>query len=329
MTSIKTKCNSKDILDRAKLVLKIEFEEIQAVSNKLDDGFVGAIELILSSNGRVIVTGMGKSGHIGKKISATLASTGTSSTFLHPAEAHHGDLGVVQKDDIILAISYSGETDEVCSLVPHFKRIGTPIIAITGEPNSTLARLAYSHINASVKLEACSLNLAPTASTTVALALGDALAVVLLEMRGFKANDFALTHPAGSLGRRLFVKVGDLMRTGEGLPSVGPEKSIAEAVLEMSAKRMGMTCVTNKDEEILGILTDGDLRRIVEKGKDISKMNASIMMVKNPKTITKETLAAKAVQIMEEHSITSLIVTNEKKIDGIIHLHAILKAGVV
>ena len=330
MTSIKTKCNSKDILDRAKLVLKIEFEEIQAVSEKLDGGFVGAIELILSSNGRVIVTGMGKSGHIGKKISATLASTGTSSTFLHPAEAHHGDLGVVQKDDVILAISYSGETDEVCSLVPHFKRIGTPMIAITGDPNSTLARLAYSHINASVKLEACSLNLAPTASTTVALALGDALAVVLLEMRGFKANDFALTHPAGSLGRRLFVKVEDLMRTGKNLPSVGPEKSVAEAVLEMSAKRMGMTCVTNKDEEILGILTDGDLRRIISRGTDIHKKLVSEVMSKKALTIENNSLASEAALKMEKEKINHLLVVNGRgKLIGALGIHDLLEAKIL
>ena len=330
MNSNKKPINSKDILERAKLVLKIEFEEIQAVGDKLDSGFVGAIELISSSEGRVIVTGMGKSGHIGKKISATLASTGTPSTFLHPAEAHHGDLGMVQKNDIILAISYSGETDEVCSLVPHFKRIGAPIIAITGDSNSSLAKLSRSHINASVKVEACSLNLAPTASTTVALALGDALAVVLLEMRGFKANDFALTHPSGSLGRRLFVKVNDLMRTGENIPSVEPERSVGEAVLEMSAKRMGMTCVINKEGEILGILTDGDLRRIISRGTDIHKKLVSDVMSKKAHTIDGDLLASEAALKMEKNKINHLlVVNNRRKLIGALGIHDLLEAKIL
>jgi arabinose-5-phosphate isomerase len=214
--------------------------------------------------------------------------------------------------------------------VPHFKRIGTPIIAITGDPNSTLGRLAYSHINASVKLEACSLNLAPTASTTVALALGDALAVVLLEMRGFKANDFALTHPAGSLGRRLFVKVEDLMRTGKNLPSVGPEKSVAEAVLEMSAKRMGMTCVTNKDEEILGILTDGDLRRIISRGTDIHKELVSEVMSKKALTIENNSLASEAALKMEKEKINHLLVVNGRgRLIGALGIHDLLEAKIL
>ena len=322
--------NINDILERAKLVLKIEFEEIQAISDRLDNNFVEATQLIFSSQGRVIVTGMGKSGHIGKKISATFASTGTPSAFLHPAEAHHGDLGMVQKDDIILAISYSGETDEVCGLVPHFKRIGVPIISITGNSGSSLAKLSCSHINAAVKLEACSLNLAPTASTTVALALGDALAVVLLEMRGFAANDFALTHPAGSLGRKLFVKVSDLMKTGEDLPSIEPSKSVGEAVIEMSAKRMGMTCVINKHTKVLGILTDGDLRRIISRGTDIHKKIVSDVMSKEARTITSDCLASEAALKMEKEKINHLLVVDsDDKLIGAIGIHDLLEAKIL
>ena len=319
-----------NILERAKLVLKIESEEIKAQIDKLDQNFINACDMILASQGRVIVTGMGKSGHIGRKISATLASTGTPSLFLHPGEAHHGDLGMVKKEDIILAISYSGETDEVSNLIPHFKRLGTPIIGISGNTLSSLSKLSDIHINASVKLEACSLNLAPTASTTVALALGDALAIVLLEMRGFRTDDFALTHPAGALGRRLFIKVLDIMQTGESLPTIQPSKSIAEAILEISAKRMGMTCVVGTNFEALGILTDGDLRRIIGKGVDIQKTLVEKAMSKKAYSIEQHSLASEAALKMENLKINHLLVLDEKKkLVGAIGIHDLLEAKIV
>lgn len=326
----KNTLNPNNILERAKLVLKIESEEIKAQIDKLDQSFINACEIIFSSQGRVIVTGMGKSGHIGRKISATLASTGTPSLYLHPAEAHHGDLGMVKKEDIILAISYSGETDEVRNLIPHFKRLGTPIIGISGNTLSSLSKLSDIHINASVKLEACSLNLAPTASTTVALALGDALAIVLLEMRGFRTDDFALTHPAGALGRRLFIKVLDIMQSGQHLPTIQPSKSIAEAILEISAKRMGMTCVVGTNFEALGILTDGDLRRIIGKGVDIQKTVVEKAMSKKAYSIEQHSLASEAALKMENLKINHLLVLDEKKkLVGAIGIHDLLEAKIL
>ena len=326
----KNTLNPNNILERAKLVLKIESEEIKAQIDKLDQSFINACEIIFSSQGRVIVTGMGKSGHIGRKISATLASTGTPSLYLHPAEAHHGDLGMVKKEDIILAISYSGETDEVRNLIPHFKRLGTPIIGISGNTLSSLSKLSDIHINASVKLEACSLNLAPTASTTVALALGDALAIVLLEMRGFRTDDFALTHPAGALGRRLFIKVLDIMQSGQHLPTIQPSKSIAEAILEISAKRMGMTCVVGTNFEALGILTDGDLRRIIGKGVDIQKTVVEKAMSKKAYSIEQHSLASEAALKMENFKINHLLVLDEKKkLVGAIGIHDLLEAKIL
>ncbi|OUV03240.1 MAG: D-arabinose 5-phosphate isomerase [Betaproteobacteria bacterium TMED82] len=320
----------KDILERAKLVLKIEASEVSELCKKLDKSYVSAIKLLFESTGRVIVTGIGKSGHIGNKISATFASTGTPSFFLHPAEAQHGDLGMVCEEDIILALSYSGETEELCKLAPLFKRLGTKLISITGNTNSTLAILSDVHLNASVKTEACSLNLAPTASTTVALAMGDSLAIVLLEMKGFKADDFARTHPAGTLGRRLLIRVEDIMKTGEALPKVSEEATLMEAVIEMSAKRMGMTCVSNKQDAALGIFTDGDLRRLLGKGYNLQETVIKEVMSVKALTISKEALASEAALLMETKKINHLVVINSKnQLIGAIGLHDLLEAKVV
>ncbi len=330
MNSPKTKLLSKDILERAKLVLKIESDEVKTLANKLDSNFVEAIELLFHCNGRIIVTGMGKSGHIGNKISATFASTGSPSFFLHPAEAQHGDLGMVCKDDVILAISYSGETEELCKLAPLFKRIGAKLISITGKIQSTLALLSDVHINASVKIEACPLNLAPTASTTTALALGDSLAVVLLEMRGFKADDFAKTHPAGALGRKLLIKVSDIMKTDDDLPKIPLESSIMEALVIMSAKRMGMTCIIDKENKAVGIITDGDLRRLIARGIDIQKAKVKEVMSQGAQTISADSLASEAALVMETERINHLLIVDENnKLLGALGIHDLLEAKIL
>ena len=330
MKTSKNKLLSKDILERAKLVLKIESDEVKTLANKLDFNFVKAIELLFHCNGRIIVTGMGKSGHIGNKISATFASTGTPSFFLHPAEAQHGDLGMVCKDDVVLAISYSGETEELCKLAPLFKRIGAKLISITGKVKSSLAVLSDVHINASVKIEACPLNLAPTARTTTALALGDSLAVVLLEMRGFKADDFARTHPAGALGRKLLIKVADIMKTDDDLPKIPLESSIMEALVMMSAKRMGMTCIVDKDNRAVGILTDGDLRRIIARGVDIQEAKVKDVMSEGAQTISANSLASEAALIMETKRINHLLIVNENnQLLGAIGIHDLLEAKIL
>lgn len=320
-----------NILDIAKKVLRTEADAVVGLIEKLDSNFEKAIDIIFRSKGRVVVTGMGKSGLVGKKIAATLASTGTPAFFLHPAEATHGDLGMVTADDVIIAISNSGETEELVGLIPFLKRFNVSLISMTGNPDSTLSKAADVTLDVSVKEEACPLGIVPTASTTATLAMGDALAVALLIKRGYKEEDFAFFHPGGSLGKKLFIKVKDLMHAGESLPVVSQDTPMTKAVMEISSKRLGVTIVTGSNNRILGIITDGDLRRGIEKwGKAVFDMKAGEVMTENPKTISEDELAAKALSIMESKSITSLVVPDEDgKAKGIIHLHDILKQGIV
>ncbi|OUV98990.1 MAG: arabinose-5-phosphate isomerase [Betaproteobacteria bacterium TMED156] len=329
MENLKTKYSSDEILKTAKKVLEIESKEVINLSKKLDKKFIDAVRTIFACKGRVVVTGIGKSGHIGNKIAATLASTGTSSFFLHPAEAQHGDLGMVRGEDIVVGISYSGETEELCKLAPLFKRLGSKLISLTGNPNSSLATLSDIHLNASVTTEACSLNLAPTASTTAALALGDALAVVLLEMRGFKADDFARTHPAGALGRKLLIHVSEVMRTGKELPVVISGSSLTEALIEMSAKRMGMTCIVDRNNHVIGIITDGDLRRLISKGMNIQTSNVNQVMTTGAQVISANALASQAAHLMEKNRINHLLVVEEKKLIGAVGIHDLLEAKII
>jgi arabinose-5-phosphate isomerase len=311
-----------------KRVLKEEKEALESLLNSLDDNFDKAVETILNTKGKVVVTGMGKSGLVGKKISATLASTGTPSFFLHPAEAIHGDLGMISKEDLVLAISNSGETPELLAIIPTIKRWGNKVIAITNNPSSTLAKESDIHIFLNVEREACPLNLAPTSSSTATLALGDALAVALLEMRGFTAEDFARFHPGGSLGKKL-MRVQEIMHKGEELPIVYPDTPLKETVLVMSEKGFGSAFVVDAEGSIVGIITDGDLRRFLKKGGSIDRGLTREGMTKNPKYISKNTLVVEALEIMEKYNITVLPVVENKKPIGIVHLHDILKSGVI
>lgn len=319
------------VLDIAKKVLKIEADAVDALLSRLDNSFERVVDLIFNSKGRVIVTGMGKSGLVGKKIAATFASTGTPAFFMHPAEASHGDLGMVTSDDVILAISNSGETEEIIGLIPFLERFGVTFISMTGNAGSSLAKASEAHLDVGVKEEACPLGIVPTASTTATMAMGDAIAVALLSKRGFKEEDFALFHPGGSLGKKLFLKVSDLMHSGDSLPLVSPDKAMVEAVMEISSKRLGIAVVADETKKVLGILTDGDLRRGIEKwGRDFFDMKAGEVMTRNPKMINEDELAAKALGIMEKHSITSIVVPDDEgHAKGIIHLHDILKKGIV
>jgi len=318
------------MLEHAKKVLKIEADAISALIDRVGDGFVRAVELILACKGRVVVTGMGKSGLIGKKIAATLASTGTPALFLHPAEGIHGDLGMVTRGDIIIAISNSGTTEEIVKLLPVFKRLSVPVIAMTGGLGSQLAKSADAVIDVGVAEEACPLGLAPTASTTAALAMGDAIAITLLEARGFREEDFACFHPGGALGRRLILKVEDLMHTNEAVPRVKVGAGMREALFEITSKKLGITSVVDDSGKLFGVITDGDLRRYLEKSADLFDRTAGELASRNPKTIARDALAAKAVALMEQHSITSLLVLDDKgRPEGIIHLHDLLRAGVV
>jgi len=321
----------KSILDIAKRVITIEAEAVLALTEKLNSDFEKAIEIISKSRGRVVVTGMGKSGLIGKKMAATLASTGTPAFFLHPAEASHGDLGMVTSDDVIIAISNSGETDELLQLLPFLKRFNLSIISMTGSLDSTLSKAADVTIDVSVKEEACPIGIVPTASTAAAMAMGDAIAIALLTKRGFKAEDFAFFHPSGSLGKKLLITVKDLMHTGDALPLVSPNAEMSKAVVEISSKRLGVAVVVDSEKAILGIITDGDLRRGIEKwGKALFDMRVEQVMTGNPKTIKENELAAKALSVMEKLSITALVVPDDvEKAKGIIHLHDILKQGIV
>jgi arabinose-5-phosphate isomerase len=317
-------------LSLARSVLRTEAEAVQALADRLDEQFHRAVHLIMSCKGRVVVTGMGKSGHIASKIAATLASTGTPAFFVHPAEASHGDLGMIAHDDVVIALSNSGESAEITAILPLIKRRGAKLIGMSGNPASTLGRESDVHLNAAVDKEACPLNLAPTASTTAALALGDALAVTLLDTRGFTPDDFARTHPGGSLGRRLLVHVRDVMHTGEALPIVIHTALLKDALLEMTRKGLGMTAVIDETGVVTGVFTDGDLRRALEKPIDIHATRISNLMGRNPKTIGPEQLAVEAVEKMQTLKINGLLVVDESgKLVGALNMHDLLKAGVV
>jgi arabinose-5-phosphate isomerase len=318
------------ILKEAKRVIRVEAEALLALADSLDGEFAKGVELILSSSGRVVVTGMGKSGIICQKIASTLSSTGTPAFFLHPAEGIHGDLGMIMRGDVVVALSNSGETEEVVRILPVIKRIGAKLISMSGSRTSTLAKAADVFLEIAVKEEACPLGLAPTASTTAALAMGDALAVALLVERGFKAEDFALFHPGGALGKKLILRVEDLMHTGDAVPVVFEEVLMREALFVITSRGLGITGVVNSGGSLMGVITDGDLRRALERGADILNATAGDLMSRNPKKIAAGDLAAKALQRMEEHSITSLFVFSDTSADkpvGIIHLHDLLKAG--
>jgi arabinose-5-phosphate isomerase len=320
--------------EQAKRVLKIEADAVAALIDRVDERFERAVEMILNCEGRVVVTGMGKSGLIGKKIAATLASTGTPALFLHPAEGIHGDLGMVTRGDTVIALSNSGETEEIARMLPALKRLGIKLISLTGNTESTLAKNSDVVINVGVKEEACPLGLAPTASTTAALAMGDALAVALLDKRGFREEDFACFHPGGTLGKKLLLRVRDLMHIGDAVPAVSEATLIKDAIYEISSKKMGVTSVLDGTGKLVGVISDGDLRRWMEKtektGENLLTKKAKDIMTRNPKVISREALAAEAVAIMEKNSITCLIVTDrDAKPEGVIHLHDLLKAGVV
>lgn len=319
-----------DAICRARQVLSIEASAIAALAERLDERFDRALALLAGCAGKVVVTGMGKSGLICRKIAATLTSTGTPALFLHAAEATHGDAGVFMKGDAVVALSSSGESDEIVRLLPLIKRMALPLIALTGDPSSTLAKAADVVLDVSVAEEACPLGLAPTASTTAALALGDALAVALLDRKGFGPEDFAVLHPAGALGRR-FLKVADLMHQGEAIPLVGLQTPFHDTLLEITGKRLGITGVVDERGDLSGVITDGDLRRAFERIADVRAAVAADLMTRNPKTITQSALAAQAVAVMERYSITALFIlrNNSRKPAGIIHLHDLLKAGVV
>ena len=327
-TQVRWKLESKNPLEIGKRVLKEEKKALNSLISSLDDSFNKAVDMILSTEGKVVVTGMGKSGLVGKKIAATLASTGTPSFFLHPAEAIHGDLGMISKNDLILAISNSGETPEVIAIIPTIKRWGNKVISITNNPNSTLAKESDVHLFLNVDKEACPLNLAPTSSSTATLALGDALAVALLEMRGFTAEDFARFHPGGSLGKKL-MKVNEIMHKGEELPVVYPDTPLKETVIVMSEKGFGASFVVNKEGKLVGIITDGDLRRFIKKGGSIDRSKTEEGMTENPKTIQENILVIEALEIMERYNITVLPVVKDGKPVGLVHLHDILKSGVL
>ena len=321
---------SHDHISVGKRVLDIEARAVNALKDSLDEQFASACEQMLQAKGRVIVTGMGKSGHVGNKLAATLASTGTPSFFVHPGEASHGDLGMITPDDVVLALSNSGETAEVLAILPVIKRKGTALIGMTGRPASTLAQLSDVHLTVAVDEEACPHNLAPTSSTTAALAMGDALAIALLEARGFTAEDFALSHPGGSLGRRLLLKVDDIMHSGDALPAVTTTTCVSDALLEMTRKGLGMTAVTADDGTLAGIFTDGDLRRLLDRDLDIRKATIADVMVTDPITIAIGHLAAEALQIMESRKINGLVVldTDQKPV-GAFNMQDLLRAGVV
>ncbi|HEX5514679.1 MAG TPA: KpsF/GutQ family sugar-phosphate isomerase [Gammaproteobacteria bacterium] len=314
----------------ATAVLNTEAEAILALRPRVGDSFVRACRFILHCQGRVVVTGMGKSGHIGSKIAATLASTGTPAFSMHPGEASHGDLGMITPQDVVLALSNSGETSEIVTILPLIKRLDVPLIALTGNPRSTLAQAASAHIDVSVAQEACPLGLAPTASTTAALAMGDALAVALLEARGFTADDFARSHPGGRLGRRLLLLIEDVMHTGDRIPRVTPDAPMREALLEMSRKGLGMTAVVDDNNVLLGIFTDGDLRRSLDRGIDVHRTIVADVMTRGGRTAQPRQLAAEALTLMEEHKISAMpVVDAEGRLAGAFNMHDLLRAGVV
>ncbi|SDG07163.1 arabinose-5-phosphate isomerase [Onishia taeanensis] len=314
----------------ARRTLNIERDAIEALSARIDDNFDRACELLLGCQGRVVVTGMGKSGHIGGKIAATLASTGTPAFFVHPGEASHGDLGMITPGDVVIALSNSGETAEVMALLPLLKRMGVPLVSMTGRPGSSLARHAEAHLDAGVEREACPLDLAPTASTTAALVLGDALAVALLEARGFTAEDFALSHPGGSLGRRLLLTVGDLMHQGERLPQVPLGSPLRDALIEITRQGLGFTCVIDREGLLAGVYTDGDLRRTLDQHSNLHALSVDEVMTSPGKRISADVLAAEAVRIMEGSRISALAVVDAQgRPIGALHMHDLLRSGVI
>ena len=318
------------VLKTAKEVLKIEANAISKLIKRLDESFIKAVDILFYCRGRVVVTGIGKSGWIGNKIAATFASTGTPAFFLHPAEGGHGDIGMVMKNDVMLAISNSGETREINDLLPPIKRLGIKLISMTGNLKSLLAKESDVTLDVRVDKEACPLGLAPTASTTAALAMGDALAISLLKKRGFKKEDYAFFHPGGQLGKKLLLKVEHLMHRGEELPLIHSNDSMKEALLEITSKKLGVTTVVNGKGKLCGIITDGDLRRALEKHQDLLLKKAGKIMTTNPKIIKASSLAVEALQVMEKYSITSLVILDKKNMpEGVIHLHDILKTGIV
>jgi len=319
-----------DIQALAVAVIQTEMQAVAQLVNRIDDQFIGACHLFLTCKGRVVVTGMGKSGHIAGKIAATLASTGTPAFFVHPGEASHGDLGMITRQDVVLALSNSGETEEILTILPIIKRLGVPLVAMTGNPESALAKLASVHINVAVEQEACPLGLAPTSSTTAALVMGDALAVSLLHSKGFTRDDFALSHPGGSLGKRLLLQVNDIMHRGIEVPRVLVDVLVSAALLEMTGKKLGMTAVIDDIGRVVGIFTDGDLRRMLEKSLDVHKTPVSQVMTQPCSMIQANILAAEAMQIMESRKINALLVVDENQIlQGALNMHDLLRAGIV
>jgi len=319
-----------ELLDLARETLGIEARAVERASARLGDEFAAACRLCLATPGRVVVTGMGKSGHIASKIAATLASTGTPSFYMHPGEASHGDLGMITDQDTLLAISYSGETDEVVTILPLVKRMGARLLSMTGNPKSTLAKAADVHLDVGVTEEACPLNLAPTASTTATLAMGDALAVALLKSSGFTAEDFALSHPSGSLGKRLLLRVSDVMRSGEDVPAVAAGVSLSDGLMEMTSKGLGMTAIVDEQGKNLGIFTDGDLRRALDEGVDVHNTLIRELMNTDCKTTQADILAAEAVHILEENRITSLLVLDDDdRLVGALNIHDLFRAGIM
>ncbi len=319
------------VLERAKKIFEIESEAILKLRERLDEDFIKAVNIVLSCTGKVIVSGIGKSGLVSQKIAATLACTGTPAFFLHPAEGVHGDIGMIAKDDVVIAVSNSGETDELIRILPIIKRLDLKMIVMTGKMDSLLAKNGEVVLDVGVKEEACSMGLVPTASTAATMAMGDALALTVLERRGFKEEDFAVLHPGGALGKKLLLRVEDLMHTRDAVPLVQEEDALNIVLIEMTSKRLGITGVCNAEGSLIGVITDGDLRRGLEQGATLLSLKAGDIMTTAPKIIAKTDLAAKALKIMEEHSITSLFIPSEKdpqKAEGVIHLHDILKAGI-
>ncbi len=317
-------------IDSAKRTIEIERDAISSLAERINNDFEKACDIMRQCQGRVVVTGMGKSGHIANKIAATLASTGTPAFFVHPGEASHGDLGMITKSDVVLAISNSGNTAEIATIVPLIKRIGAPLISMTGNPESTLATQANINLDISIQKEACPLGLAPTSSTTVTLVMGDALAVALLEAKGFSEEDFAFSHPGGSLGRKLLLKVADIMHTGDRIPRVRTGTSVSEGLLEISAKGLGLTAVMDENEQLAGLFTDGDLRRAFDDNLDVRHTQIDQLMTRNCKTIGPDELAVEALNLMEQNKITGLLVTDAQgSLIGVIHMHDLLRAGVI
>lgn len=326
---MKTDIKDQEFLDWGLSVIDIEATAVSNLKNSINQDFINSCNVLLGCKGKVIVTGMGKSGHIGKKIAATLASTGTPAFFLHPGEALHGDLGMISKNDVIIALSNSGESSEILNIIPMIKRLNIPLISITGNSNSSIAKNSDYHLDIRIEKEACSLGLAPTASTTATLVLGDALAISLLNARGFTEDDFARSHPAGKLGRKLLIKISDIMHSDENIPKVHENSTIANALIEMTKKRLGMTTIINDDSNMVGIFTDGDLRRIIDKGIDIHNTLITEVMTRKFISVPSNMLAAQAVSLMEQHSVLALPVIDDSKLVGAFNMHDLFQAKII